>query len=160
MAVTCPACSELLTSSEAEEGWCPCCQARLPRSTKDDAPATLREERHSDPSDRSIWTTPVIPENWPAVRWLMQSIAGLILVLFLAPSVTVIPFFSKSTPERVFHVLLFGLPLGLCLAATLNGVIVARSTRRLTLLSVAAVELAVIVYGSAIFGMATLLRQG
>ena len=158
MAVTCPACSETITSSEAEAGWCPCCQARLPRSTRDDAPTTLRDERYADPVDKSLWTTPVVPENWPALRWLVQSIAGLILVLFLAPALSVIPFFSKTIGERVFHVLLFGLPLGMCLAGMLNGVIVARRTRRLTMLSVAAVELVVIVYGAAIFGMATMLQ--
>jgi hypothetical protein len=160
MAATCPSCSVTLTSSEATSGVCDSCGHKFSsrpteRSTSPVWPSPVRDPA---PGEQSMWSAPVVPEHWPTLRWLVQLLAGLFLALFLGLALTIIPFVAPRFGERLSLALVFGFPFGLCLAAALNGLLVARKYRRLTFLSVIVTTVASLAYGVAIFGLGVLLN--
>src|SRR5436190_7120420 len=92
----------------------------------------------SEPSkpDRTRWTVPVDVAQWPAARWLMQLIPALFLTVALGVGSAYCMLVANV--ERPLYIPFFGIPLGLCAAATVNGLWVARHGRRFTLLAVLA----------------------
>lgn len=89
---------------------------------------TLASINPAPPASDSYWTKPVRKELWPPARWAAQTVAGAFLVLLCAAGMLVTPIMPGGA--------CFGFFLGLCLVATLNGILFARQTRRYTLLAV------------------------
>jgi hypothetical protein len=85
------------------------------------------------------WTAPVAPAAWPRSRWLVQLGCGLFLSVLFA--------LGWFAGKEVWCGPFFGVPLALALAATLNGLVVARRMRRLRALSVLIIFLLVLGLG-------------
>src|SRR5262245_51564430 len=108
--------------------------------------------------ERTLWTVRVNPALWPAFRWLMQIIPGLFLLIMFGPGSAYC--MLVAGPERPLYVGFFGIPVGLCAAATVNGFWVARFGRRFTWLAVMLFVVGGMAYMGLFWGIAIVAGTG
>src|SRR5262245_58313704 len=131
---TCPFCSTVLRYKQLSEGWCDDCGKRLPPSlSRAHEGSRFADASRTAEGPASWWSAPVDERKRPAVRWIVQMISGLLLVLLFGGMQAVIVLLAKGgDPMGLVCSLSFGPLVGLPMAAAVNGLVVGMRGRRLS----------------------------